>query len=357
MRAKHFFILCCLASLWGATFLFTQITAKALGPNMSTFMRMVLASATLLLITSVTRTALPWNNAKECLVLGILGVAGPHILYSWSALHLPASYGALLSVSSVFFGALASSFMKIEQMNTLRWFGIVLGAVGTAMVMQFGPVAITSALILGGMTCLGGAFFAGVVTPLLKKGLSRMEPLAMTVGMHIAALPILLPGAVIDAPKAQFSLLVWGALLMMGVMTSGLAYWIYNRLMRNIAPVAALSVNFISTGFGILWSVVFLHEMITPTLIIGLFILIVSALMVMDYNPLNNIISIPSPVLPGVIAYRGRTLRQWLFEHIFDAQDPDDAMPEQGLGAQQQSQPPVPARPHQPPGANTPVDK
>jgi drug/metabolite transporter (DMT)-like permease len=148
----------------------------------------------------------PWPIAhwRELFWLGFLAVAGPHALYSLSALNLPAGYGSLLTVMSVVFGAFASSWLKEEALTAKKMAGCLLGFAGAALVIRLGPVEPTSKLIGAALVCVGGAALSGISTPYLKRAMSRMEPLAVTGGMHATALVLLIPGAIHDLPGAHF---------------------------------------------------------------------------------------------------------------------------------------------------------
>ena len=115
--------------------------------------------------------------------------------------------------------------------------------------------------MLSALTCLGAAALSGIATPYLKRATTRMEPLAITAGMHAASLLLLLlPGAVYDFPNAHFTPSALAAVTVLGIATSGLAYWLFMRIMQNVPPMASMTANFMSTGFGVLWSVLLLGE-------------------------------------------------------------------------------------------------
>jgi drug/metabolite transporter (DMT)-like permease len=285
MKNKYFLQLVALSALWGASFLLTRIAAPVLGPNLMAASRMGLATLVLAAIMRVLKHPWPKGHWRELFVLGLVGVAGPHVLYAWASLHLPAGYGALLSVTSVLFGAFASAWMKEETLTPTKLMGCLLGFLGAALVVRLGPVHPSDALITSALVCTAAAGLSGVSTPLLKRATVRMEPLTLTAGMHAAALLMMLPGAIYDFPQAQFTLTAVLSVLVLGVATSGLAYWIFVRIMRHITPVAGLSSTFMSTGFGVLWSVIFLGEATGPVLYAGSALILLSCLLVTGMNP------------------------------------------------------------------------
>jgi len=287
VKAKYFFQLVALSALWGASFMLTRIAAPVLGPNLAAGLRMVMATAMLSLIMWKLRTPWPWQHWRELFLLGLLAVAGPHVLYARSALELPAGYGALLTVTSVLFGAFASALMKEERLTAPKLLGCLLGFAGAALVVRLGPVEPSQALVLAALTCVAGAAISGVSTPFLKKAIARMEPLQITAGMHAAAVVLMLPGAVYDLPQAQYTLPALAAVTSMGFVTSGLAYWMYLRIMRFVPPMAALSSTFLATGFGVLWAVLLLDEPTSTAMAAGGALILLACLLVMGINPLR----------------------------------------------------------------------
>jgi drug/metabolite transporter (DMT)-like permease len=275
----------------------TRIAAPALGPNLAAGLRMVLATAMLSLIMWKLKTPWPIKHWRELLLLGLLAVAGPHVLYASSALELPAGYGALLTVTSVLFGAFASAWLKEERLTVPKMLGCLLGFAGAALVVRLGPVEPSHALVMAALTCMAGAAISGTSTPFLKKAIARMEPLQITAGMHAAAVVLMLPGAVLDLPQAHFTLRALAAVALMGILTSGLAYWMYMRIMRHVPPMAALSSTFLSTGFGVLWAVMLLDEPTSTAMAAGGALILLACLLVMGLNPLR---------------WRLQNLRDWL---------------------------------------------
>jgi drug/metabolite transporter (DMT)-like permease len=198
---------------------------------------------------------------------------------------MPAGYAALLYVSAVLFGAFASAWMKEEALTGLKLAGCVLGIVGAALVVQLGPVQPTPRLLLAVAITIIGSAVSGMSTPLLKRAVTRMEPLAITAGMHAIAFVLLLPGALFELPRARFDPGALAAVFMMGTFTSGVAWWIYARLMRHLSPLAGLSSTFMITGFGVLWAVVFLGEKVDSGLYLGGGVLLLSCLLVSGVDP------------------------------------------------------------------------
>jgi drug/metabolite transporter (DMT)-like permease len=67
---------------------------------------------------------------------------------------------------------------------------------------------------------------------------------------------------------------------MLGALGSGLAYLLYFWLLRRLGAVRASSVTFLIPGFGLIWGAVFLDETITPIVLTGLALVVISSLLV-----------------------------------------------------------------------------
>jgi drug/metabolite transporter (DMT)-like permease len=200
-----------------------------------------------------------------------------------------------LYVTSVLFGALASAWMKEETLTAAKLAGCVLGIVGAAFLVQLGPLTPTPRLVLAVLIAVVGSALSGMSAPMLKRAVTRMEPLSITAAIHAIGFVLLLPGAVVDWPHAQFSAGTLAAVFVMGTFTSGIAYWLYARIMRDVSPLVALSSTFMITGFGVLWAVLFLGERLDAGIFVGGALLVVSCLLVMGSDPRRRA---PAPAAP-----------------------------------------------------------
>ena len=264
MKVRHLLQLVLLSALWGASFLFIRVASPVLGPHVMAALRIGLATLTLVGIMRATREPWPWRHWRELTGLGALTVALPFLLYAWAALRLPAGYSSLVNTMVVPFGVLASAWMKEDQLSLRKWLGCLAGFLGVAFIVQLGPVQPTPELMAGALACMGAAACYGMCTPWMKRTTQRISPLAIAAGIHATALVMLLPGAAWDWPHARFTPAALGAVLVMGVVTSGLAYWLNLRVLSQITPVAAMSSAFMIPLFGVAWGHLFLGEALGP---------------------------------------------------------------------------------------------
>jgi drug/metabolite transporter (DMT)-like permease len=288
VKFKHFAQLVGLSALWGASFLFIRIAAPVLGPQVMAGGRVALATLTLGLIMLLLRHKWPWAHWRELAVLGLLAIAAPFLLYAWAALRLPAGYSALLNTTAVLFGTLASSWFKEDKLTARKLVGCVIGFVGVGLIVRLGPVRPDAATLSAALACVCAAACYGISTPLMKRATTRMQPLAVATGISATALVMVLPGALWTLPEARFTAPALTALFMMGVFTSGLAYWGHLRIVRHISPVAAISPAFLIPVFGVTWGHVFLDEALSPGIFAGAALVLLATALVTGFNPLRR---------------------------------------------------------------------
>lgn len=285
MKSKYFLQLVGLSAVWGSTFLFTRMATPVLGPSLSAALRTLLGALTLGAIMWLYGTRWPRAHWRELLRLGAVAIAMPHFLYSWSSLYLPAGYSAVLSVTSVLFGTVASAWMKEDSLTWPKLVGCALAFLGVALVVRLGPVVPSSELMTAAVVMIMGSSLTGIAAPLLKRATQRMEPLAVTASIHLAAFILLLPFALWTLPQARFTPTAITAVLIMGIGTSGMAYWQYMRIVQKVSPVAALSSTFMVTMFGVVWGHLFLGEVFTPASYAGGVLVLMATVLVTGFNP------------------------------------------------------------------------
>jgi drug/metabolite transporter (DMT)-like permease len=285
-----------LSALWGSSFVLLRIASPALGPVVLATLRLGLAALTLMVLMAALRHHWPRAHWKEVLWLGILTAALPFLFFSYAALHLPAGYVALLNSTAVLFATLSSAWFKEDTLTWRKLAGCAAGFVGVALIVQLGPVDPTPTVLLAALAGIAGAGCYGVATPLMKQATTRMQPLAISASIHLAATVVMLPGAAWALPEARFTLPALSAVLVLGVITSGLAYWVHLRILRHVPPVAAISPAFMIPLFGVTWGHLFLGEALGSGIYLGgAFVLLATAL-VTGFNPLRRFWAAQPPV-------------------------------------------------------------
>ena len=175
--------------------------------------------------------------------------------------------------------------MKEDRLTLRKLIGCALGFAGVGLIVGLGPVEPSASVYIAALACVTASACYGFSTPLMKRALSRMQPLQIAAGLHAMAFLMLLPGAVWSWPAAQFTPMAVVAVVIMGVVTSGIAYWMHIRILAHVSSVAAMSPTFMIPVFGVLWGHVFLGEALSTGIFAGGALVLLASALITGFSP------------------------------------------------------------------------
>ena len=257
-----------LAALWGASFLFMRIGVLEFGPLPTAAVRVTVAVLFLLPLVWL-RGLLPVLRIhwRRVFVVGLFNSAIPFACFAYALLSITTGLSAILNATVPMFGALIAWAWLNDRPTVPRMLGLVVGFAGVAMLAwdqaSFKPGASGIAPGWAVLACLLGCVCYGVAASYTKRYLSGLPPLVTAAGSQLgAALALALP-ALWFWPARPPGTPAWLALLVVGVVSSGLAYIIFFRLIENAGPPRALAVTFLVPVFAVLYGALLLGESVT----------------------------------------------------------------------------------------------
>jgi drug/metabolite transporter (DMT)-like permease len=290
MHTRHFIQLIAMSALWGASFPFLRIAAPALGPWVTAGLRVSLAALTLSLLMRILRNPWPPRNAWLRLsFVSLLTVVLPFVLFNYAALVLPAGYSAVLNATAPHFGVIGAALAGEERITSRRLLGCALGFVGVALLVQLGPVAVTTQVLVAALFCTAAAACYGFGAILMKRATLAWQPLPSSAAVHVAAALLLVVPMGLAAPSAHPTAGALVAVGILGIVTSGFMYWISMRLMREIPASASTSSAFMIPLFGVTWGGLFLGEPVTLGMIPGCLLVLVAMALIAGFNPFRSV--------------------------------------------------------------------
>ena len=270
MRSADLIRLLVLAAIWGASFLFMRIVAPVLGALWTAEIRVAIAGLAMLAFMLLTRRAMQFRaNWKDYLVLGTLNSALPFALFSYAALTLPAGYSAILNATSPLWGALVGAAVLGESLTPRKVAGLFTGVVGVTFLVRLGPVQFTSQVMMAALACVAAALCYGIAGAYSKKKSSGIAPPLMATGSQLGAALVLLPFLPLSPMRDEVTPFVMAIALLLALLCSAVAYFIYFRLIADVGPTKALTVTFLIPLFALVWGAVFLGETINLNTVIG----------------------------------------------------------------------------------------
>ena len=274
MRTRDTAELLALAALWGASFLFMRMGAADFGAVALAAVRVGIASVVLLpILLSRGQMAQLRQHWKPIFLVGVINSALPFLAFSYAALSITAGLSSIFNATTPLFGALAAWLWLRDRLTGARVLGLVIGFAGVSW-LAWSNVNQEAAFKPGGsgwavVACLVAAALYGVSANFTKRYLGGAAPLAVATGSQISATLALAVPALLWWPQSAPSSTAWIAVLLLGVLCTGLAYILYFRLIANTGPANAIAVTFLIPAFAVLWGWMFLAEQITAAMVVG----------------------------------------------------------------------------------------
>jgi drug/metabolite transporter (DMT)-like permease len=274
-------LLAVLATLWGGSYFFIRVAVPAFGPAALVALRVIIGGLLLWGIArALRRPIVVRQHLPRLAILGLLNAALPYMLISAAELHLTASFAAILGATVPLFAAAFGARLLGERLGASRLAGLMLGVVGVAVMVGWGPMVLDRTTVLSVLALLvAAASYAssGIYTKLRLKGVSTYS---LALGQQIGAFVWLaVPGAVL-LPKAAPSPAAIGALLALGALSTGLAYLLFFELLERVGPTKTTTVTYLIPIVGVLAGVLVLGEPLTVGMVCGLALVLVSVLLV-----------------------------------------------------------------------------
>lgn len=285
MSAANLIRLLLLATLWGSSFMLMRIAAPVFGPILTTFCRALLGGVALYAFARSRGTRFEWRrNAVAYTVMGLANTAVPFSLFTWAALYIPSSYMAtMMSLAPVFTG-LFGFLLLSEPLTPSRVGALLLGLLGVAVLVRVGPTTITNNVILAVLAGVSAAICYGFAAVYTKMKAARIPPLASATGCQLAAALALLPLAVPDIPHALATTTMTAtiAVVVLGVVCTGVAYVLFFHLISTEGANKAITVTLLAPVTAALWAWLLLDEPITGGTVAGIALVLCATMLALE---------------------------------------------------------------------------
>jgi drug/metabolite transporter (DMT)-like permease len=183
------------------------------------------------------------------------------------------------------FSMVIGQIWGVEHITTQGRLGLALGFVGICVLVGFPTTAFTSDFILGCAASIVAASGAAFGSNYARKFLQGIDSWTQTIGAFLFGglwtLPLLTLVPVPTTPQLSD----FGYLVLLAVTMSSICYVLYFRMVSELGPTKAISVEFVVTVIAVILGAVVLHERLSVLQIVGSAIIIGGCLLVLDLVP------------------------------------------------------------------------
>jgi drug/metabolite transporter (DMT)-like permease len=167
----------------------------------------------------------------------------------------------------------AHFFLKGDRLTFLKILGLVLAFTGIFIVFGGRPKTAKATMVLGDILQITAAVLWGATTLYIKKFMAnRVEPIHTFLYQLVFSIPILLIVSLILEPKWIYKIdpYIVASLFYQSVIIAFITYLVWFKLIHNYSVSRLSAFTFFTPIFGVLFGILFLHEELTVSLMIGL---------------------------------------------------------------------------------------
>jgi drug/metabolite transporter (DMT)-like permease len=242
--------------------------------------RMWLGCLALVAIGRRTGTRLPRDRRywRGVTFAGVVGCAVPFTLLAWGEERITSALTSVAQGTMSMFTALFAAILLHERLRPVQFLGLLGGLVGVGVAAGLGADDLSGASLAGvAAAVLAGAAY-GLTYAHNQRHLLHVPPMTAATGQLLVGAVVLTPFAVATTATSGIELnpARVGAILALGVMGTGVAYWINFGALARVGATAASLVTYMIPPIAVVVGWLVLDEPITSNLVIGLVIIVAS---------------------------------------------------------------------------------
>ena len=261
MELKNWILLILLGAVWGSAFMFIKISADDFGPILLVNLRLLLAGALFLpFLLQKKYLAYFKSHFPGIFILAIFSNAFPFTMFSYASLGATSNMLGILNGTTAFMTMVVAYFWLKESITPKQIFGIILGFLGILVLVN--PANGSATLGASGFALVGALSYSFSGVYIQKYQLKANKFVLIGWAMLFGGL-LLTPLSFFNLPDQMPDNNAIAALLWLGIVSTGIAYLGYIRLIEQIGAVRTSTVTYLLPVFSIIWGSIFLQEKIT----------------------------------------------------------------------------------------------
>jgi drug/metabolite transporter (DMT)-like permease len=277
-----YFKLILTAFFWGGTFIAGKLISHNVDPYSAAFLRFLIASFFLILLTIKIEGNLPKLPANKIFIVILLGLTGifSYNLFFFSGLsHIQANQASLIIASNPIFISLCSVIFFKEKLNFVKILGLCLSVTGALIVITNGDLfSILNLGISKGELLILGCVASWVIYSILgKQAMNDLSPITSVCYSSIAGTILLFFPAFfkgVFSNITSYNHIEWASLFYLGFFGTVLGFFWYYEGIKKLGPMkAGIFINFVPVS-AIVLSFIILKEPVSMALIVGAFFVI-----------------------------------------------------------------------------------
>lgn len=258
-RSTAIFLLIILTLIWGTSFILIKQGLKVFAPDEVGALRVTAAGLFLLPAALMRIRELPKDSYGKLFLSGLMGIFFPSFLFATAQTRMDSSVAGMLNTLTPIFTLMIGAIIFKQKFKDLAVIGILLGFIGAIVLMfarsggELGAINVFALLIV--VACIFYAcnlnFIKYKITDLnaltiTSVSVMLISPLAIVYLLGFTEFTAKL-GTLDGAWKAC------GFIVLLGVMSTAIATFLFNKLVKISTPIFASSVTYLMPIVAVAW--------------------------------------------------------------------------------------------------------
>lgn len=262
-----------LGLVWGMSYPFVSVALSSFTPAQIAIGRMALGLLALAVVVAAVRPRLP-REPRTWLHLAVsstVGMVVPFLLIGYGQQRSGAATAGVIIAALPLITVMLSALVLPQERADRTTVVSFLAAFG-GVVLVIGPWRVELTALVGALAVVGAATTYAMETVYIRRFLvpRRLPPVVMAAGQLVTALAIqscLVPatGWPVVVPTAG----AVAAMLVLGLVGTGFAFVLFNRLIAEVGANAAASVNYLVPVVSAVGAMLLLGESLSWNLLAG----------------------------------------------------------------------------------------
>ncbi len=271
MDSKDWFLLTTLAAIWGSAFMFIKISAVIFGPILLVTLRLLIAGFVFMpFLLRKKKRPLFKSYLPAILIIAIVSNAIPFSMFAYASLGATSNMLGILNGTTAFLTSVIAYLWLKESITSKQMIGLLLGFIGVLILVNPSNGSTT---FIASMCAMIGSLCYAFNAVYLQKYHSNSDKIVLIGWSMLFGGFFMIPLAAFNLPNAMPDINSILALLWLAVISTGLGYLAYVRLIDKIGAVKTATLTYLLPVFSIIWGAIFLQEEIT-FIILGGFIFV-----------------------------------------------------------------------------------
>ena len=271
MSRRGWLLFSLIGVIWGVPYLFMKVAVDELSIPLIVFSRLAIGAALLIPLALRENTKSPIKPyLKYILFYAFLEMVVPWTLITSAQRDLSSGVVALLVATVPIWATIfAHHTGDSTAAHRVRIFGIVIGLIGIVLIVgieSFSDFGNTLALL---QVLIAAASYAWAVNMVTRKVVGVSGLTINGIAMFASSI-LFAPFALTNLPDQTPSLNAVLATLGLGILCSGIAFWVFFIVLDEIGPARASLVVYPNTAVAVVLGIILLGEPITLAIAIGL---------------------------------------------------------------------------------------